>query len=91
MLCAAGFERSLEGVMHWAKVIVPAFIVATGLLVCSSAVYGTAGYAKKEKKACTNCHSKVVGDKAEMMKNLNATGTCYKDNNHSLAKCSSAK
>lgn len=73
------------------KVIVPVVIVAAGLLVCTSSVYGTAEYAKKERKACTGCHSKVAGSKAEMMKNLNSTGTCYKNNDHSLAKCSTAK
>jgi hypothetical protein len=54
-------------------------------------MYGSAEYAKTEKKACTVCHAKVAGAKAEMAKNLNSTGTCYKDNDHSLAKCEAAK
>ena len=33
----------------------------------------------------------MVPDKAEMNKNLNAVGTCYKDNEHSLAKCAVPK
>jgi hypothetical protein len=74
--------------MQRIKVIIPSVIAMGGLLVCTSSMKGTPEYAKKEKKGCTTCHSKVVGDKAEMVKNLNATGTCYKDNEHSLAKCS---
>ena len=77
--------------MYFLKVIVPAFIVVTGLLVCTSWVYGTAEYARKEKKACTQCHAKVVGAKSEMIKNLNATEKCYKNNDHSMAKCSTSK
>jgi hypothetical protein len=50
-------------------------------------MFGTPEFAQKEKKSCTFCHAKVTSDKAEMVKNLNATGTCYKDNDHSLAKC----
>jgi len=77
--------------MKLVKVLVPAVISAAGLLVGSFSVYGTPDYAKKEKQSCTHCHAKMVSDKAAMMKNLNAVGTCYKDNGHSLAKCSSAK
>jgi hypothetical protein len=74
--------------MRAVKVLIPAGIVAGGLLVCTSSMMGTPEYSKKEKKACTACHAKVSADKAEMVKNLNTTGTCYKDNQHSLAKCS---
>jgi len=73
--------------MHPTKVVIPAAIVLGGFLVCTSSLFGTPDYAKKEKKSCTFCHSKVASDKTEMVKNLNATGTCYKDNDHSLAKC----
>ncbi len=38
-------------------------------------------YAKKEGKGCKYCH--VTAGKPE----LNDTGKCYKDNNHSLEKC----
>jgi hypothetical protein len=38
-------------------------------------------YAKKEGKKCTYCHVKMG------QKDLNDTGKCYKDNNHSLEKC----
>jgi hypothetical protein len=77
--------------MHLMKLILPMTIVAAGLLICTSSIYGTPEYAKKEKQTCTHCHAKVVGNKADMIKNLNATGTCYKDSGHSLAKCSTSK
>ncbi|HXK05772.1 MAG TPA: hypothetical protein VMS37_25445 [Verrucomicrobiae bacterium] len=77
--------------MRKLKLVGPAAILAAGFLLCTSLSYGTAEYAKKEKKSCTTCHAKMVSDKGEMAKNLNATGTCYKDNDHSLAKCSPAK
>ena len=73
--------------MHWLKLVAPAAVLIGGFLVCTSSVYGTADYAKKEKKACTYCHTKMVAEKAEMAKNLNDTGNCYKGNDHSLAKC----
>jgi hypothetical protein len=38
-------------------------------------------YAKKEGKACTYCHTKAGKP------DLNDTGKCYKENDHSLAKC----
>lgn len=73
------------------KVFLPAAVLLAGFLVCASNSYGTADYAKKERKSCAFCHDKMVPDKAEMNKNLNAVGTCYKDNEHSLAKCSLPK
>jgi len=77
--------------MREMKVAIPAVVLAAGFLFCTSASYATSEYAKKEKKSCTFCHAKVVSDKAEMNKNLKAPGTCYKENDHSLAKCSTAK
>jgi len=76
--------------MRTIRLVIPAAILAGGFLVCSTSMYGTAEYAKKEKKSCTYCHAKMVADKAEMTKNLNTTGSCYKDNDHSLAKCAPA-
>jgi len=73
--------------MRWMKLIAPAAVLTGGFLVCTSSVYGTAEYAKKEKKACTYCHTKMVAEKTEMAKNLNDAGNCYKSNEHSLAKC----
>jgi len=73
------------------KLILPATILLSGLSICTSSMYGTQEYAKKEKKSCTFCHAKMVSDKAVMVKNLNTTGTCYKDNDHSLSKCEAQK
>ena len=73
--------------MRLMKLVAPALVLVGGFLICTSSVYGTADYAKKEKKGCTVCHSKVVADKTEMAKNLTDTGNCYKGNDHSLAKC----
>jgi hypothetical protein len=74
--------------MRMLKLAIPAGIVAAGILLCTSVSYGTAEYSKKEKQVCTVCHVKV--GKADDMKkdpNLTAAGKCYKDNDHSLAKC----
>jgi len=69
--------------MRTLKVIVPAAALIAGFLVCSTASYGKAEYAKKEGiKTCTTCHSKM-GPKPE----LNDYGKCYQDNNHSLTTC----
>jgi len=76
--------------MRAVKVVIPATILLGGILTCTSSMYGTPEYAKKEKKSCTYCHAKVT-TKEEMPKNLNATGTCYKDNGHSLANCTAPK
>jgi ferredoxin len=77
--------------MRAIKIVIPSAIVLGGLLLSTFSLFGTPEYGKKEKKACTACHVKVVSDKAEMAKNLNATGTCYKGNEHSLAKCAAPK
>jgi len=73
--------------MHKVKIIVPPAVISIGLLLCTSSTFGTPEYAKKEKKACTVCNTKVAAEKADMVKNLNSTGTCYKDDGHSLEKC----
>ena len=70
--------------MRTLKLALPAAILATGILVCTTASYGTPDYAKKEKKSCTFCHAKISADKAEMAKNQTAAGKYYKDHNHSL-------
>jgi hypothetical protein len=77
--------------MHSLKTVIPAAILMAGFLICTTSMKGTPDYAKKEKKSCTFCHGKMSTDKAEMAKNLNTAGTCYKDNDHSLAKCEPAK
>lgn len=70
--------------MRVLKLVLPAVILMTGFLVCTTASYGTPEYAKKEKKGCTFCHAKMVSDKAEMAKNQTEAGKYYKDHNHSL-------
>ena len=60
------------------KTILPAAIVLGGILVCTTASYGTLDYAKATKKSCTFCHEKnVPGDKDAMNKNLTAAGKYY--------------
>ena len=73
------------------KLILPSAVLISGFAVCTSSLYGTQEYAKKEKKSCTFCHGKMVSDKGAMAKNINSTGVCYKDNDHSLAKCAPPK
>ena len=77
--------------MRTVRLVIPSAILSVGFLFFTSSVCGTQEYAKKEKKSCTYCHGKVVKDQAEMVKNLKPIGTCYKDNDHSLAKCSPKK
>jgi hypothetical protein len=64
--------------MRAMKLVLPAAFLMTGFLICTTASYGTQEYAKKEKKACTVCHAKMVADKAVMAKNLNDAGIEYK-------------
>jgi hypothetical protein len=75
--------------MRALKVVVPAAIVMAGFLLCATASYGTPAYMKKEGvKSCTVCHAKAA---TKDNPNLNDTGTCYKTNDHSLAKCNVTK
>ncbi len=73
--------------MRTLKVLIPASVLALGFTVLTSNVKATPAYAKKEGKSCTYCHSKVSSNKEEMVKSLNDTGKCYRENEHSLAKC----
>jgi hypothetical protein len=86
-----GDNAAEEAPMNRWKVVAPAVVLGAGMMFWVSSSYGTQEYAKKEKKSCTYCHGKMVADKAEMNKNLNTAGTCYKDNDHSLAKCEAPK
>ena len=53
-----------------------------GLVFTALPSFGTPAYAKKEGNAkCTLCHT------AMGKKDLNPTGQCYKDHDHSLASC----
>ncbi len=55
------------------KIALPAMILAGGMLVCTTATYGKAEYTKKEKKACTFCHTSATS------KDLNDAGKYYQE------------
>ena len=77
-----------ENQMRTWKLAIPAAIVISGFLVCSTATYGKPEYQKKENlKSCTACHSKLSPAPTKDSPNLNDLGTCYSKNDHSLAKC----
>jgi hypothetical protein len=66
------------------KLMLPAVLLTGGFLVCTTA-YGTPDYAKKEKKGCNFCHSKVAPtDKELMKKSLTDAGKYYQSHDHSL-------
>jgi hypothetical protein len=67
--------------MRTIKLVLPAAILMTGFLVTTTASYGKPEFAKKTGKNCAYCHVKAGS------KDLNDTGKCYKDNNHSLDTC----
>jgi cytochrome c553 len=71
------------------KLVIPAVIVMSGFLFCTTASFGKPEYQKKENlKSCTACHSKIgAPDAMKQNPNLNDLGTCYQKNDHSLAKC----
>jgi hypothetical protein len=54
-----------------------------GLALTPVTSQATIEYAKKEKKACTVCHTKAGS------KDLNDVGKCYEKNKHSLKGCES--
>jgi len=73
--------------MRTLKIAVPAGFLLSGLLLFTTMGLAKPEYAKKEGvKSCTTCHAKMEGKEA-MAKNLNDTGKCYAQNDHSLAKC----
>jgi hypothetical protein len=61
------------------KLIAPAVILLGGVLICSTASYGTKDAATATKKPCTFCHEKLSADKDVMSKNLTDAGKYYKD------------
>jgi cytochrome c2 len=73
---------------NW-KLVVPAVIVMSGFLFCSTASFGKPEYQKKENfKSCTGCHSKIsTPDAMKTDPNLNDLGKCYQKNDHTLTKC----
>jgi hypothetical protein len=66
------------------KIAVPSIVVLGGLMVTSMS-FGKTEYTKKEKKACTFCHT------AQGKKDLNEVGKCYGEHNHSLEACEPKK
>jgi cytochrome c553 len=77
-----------ENLMRTLKLAIPAAIVMSGFLICTTASYGTPAYQKKENlKSCTACHAKLSPTPTKDAPNLNDLGTCYQKNDHSLAKC----
>jgi hypothetical protein len=78
--------------MRAIKLAVPAAILMTGFMLCTTAGFGKPEYMKKEgAKNCLVCHSKMEAKKELMAKNLNETGKCYGENDHSMAKCKAPK
>lgn len=61
------------------KTVLPAAILVSGFLFCTSASYGTAEIARNTKKSCTFCHEKILGDKDAMKANLTDAGKYYKN------------
>ena len=59
--------------MSHLKITLPAAILLGGFLVCSTVGYGKPEYTKKEKKACTFCHT------AQASKDLNDAGKYYQE------------
>jgi hypothetical protein len=66
------------------KLTIPALLVAGGLSLTTIS-YAKPEYSKKEKKGCTYCHT-TAGKK-----DLNDTGKCYAEHEHSLSSCSASK
>jgi cytochrome c553 len=72
---------------NW-KLLIPAAVLASGFLLCTTASFGTPAYMKKENlKSCTACHTSISPAPTKDAPKLNALGQCYLKNNFSLAKC----
>jgi cytochrome c553 len=61
------------------RTILPAAVVVSGILLCTTASYGTVAYATSTKTACTFCHEKATSDKEVMKANSTAAGKYYKE------------
>jgi len=64
---------------------VPTTLVAGLLMITAGMSMAKQEYTKKEKKACTYCHT------AAGKKDLNDVGKCYAEHNHSLEGCDTKK
>lgn len=71
--------------MRYIKIALPSAVLTFGILLTSLPSNATVAYSKKEKTSCVTCH--VANGKKE----LNATGDCYKKNDHSLSNCDTKK
>jgi hypothetical protein len=60
--------------MKTIRFIIPALVVATGILLSSSLSFAKPEYTKKEKKPCTTCHVTAKS------KDLNEAGKYYAKN-----------
>jgi hypothetical protein len=56
------------------KFILPAVVLMGGLIVPATVSFGKPEFTRKEKKACSFCHS----TKTPSVKDLNKVGECYK-------------
>ncbi len=74
--------RSSRNLSHLIKVAVAMVIISVWGISLS---YAKPEYSKKESKACTYCHVKMGA------KEVNDTGKCYAQQNHSLEGCKAAK
>lgn len=67
------------------KILLPSVAFTAGVLFSQMVSYGTPAYAKKESAKCTQCHV------AMGKKDLNDTGKCYKEHQHTDLKGCEAK
>ncbi len=66
------------------SIAITSIVALAGLMVTSNS-FGKTEYTKKEKKACTYCHT------AQGKKDLNDVGKCYGEHQHSLEGCDTKK
>jgi hypothetical protein len=67
--------------LKFLKLVIPCTVFAFTMLLTAVQSQATPAYAKKEGVKCTVCHV-TMGKK-----DLNDTGKCYKEHDHSLAAC----
>ncbi len=65
--------------MQYVKLTLPAVVLLGGFAFCTTATYGTAAYAKQEKKACSFCHTVAVPKDAESAKSLTDAGKYFNE------------
>ena len=68
--------------MRTMKLALPATLLMTGFLVCTTSKLRQPEYAKTTGRRAAFCHAKMVPK--EMAKNLNDAGTYYKTHEHKL-------